>query len=188
MARKKVLDLNADSTIEWAKVGQQLNGYYLGFKTVTTDFGPSKLHVLVTDAGTVGCWGSAQLDSKLGTVAKGTATFITFGGKTKIAGGKTMKNFDVEYDDDDKMEVSSTVVNFSNDSTESDDDNTAADDDTQDIDQDAPAGEEDDNDTEINAAAEPAPKKGLPAGPTPEQKSKANAMLAKLQAKKPRAA
>lgn len=110
MARKKVIDLNADSTLKFEKPGQKFQGYYVGSKTVNSGMGPSQLHVFQTDEGNVGVWGSAQLNAKLAQCL-GYLTFITYLKKIKVPKG-TMKTFEVEYDDEQKIDVAGTQVNF----------------------------------------------------------------------------
>jgi hypothetical protein len=114
MARKKVIDLNADSTFKFEKPGQELEGYYIGSKTVNSGMGPSKLHVLQTAEGSVGAWGSAQLDAKLAQIQAenpGAKVFIKYTKKIKVPKGM-MKVFEVEYDDEDRIDVGGTQVNF----------------------------------------------------------------------------
>lgn len=113
MTRKKVIDLDADQTLKFTEKGQTFEGHYIGNREVKTDFGASKLHVFKTAEGNQGLWGSAKMDSKLATVPAGCMTFITYGGKVKIPGGKTMHKYEVEYDDEDTIDVSSTEINLS---------------------------------------------------------------------------
>lgn len=116
---RKIIDLQADSTIQMDKVGQKAVGNYLGFKTVTTGFGPSKLHVLAGEGGTLGVWGGAQLDAKLATVPKGALTFVTFTTKSVIKNGKrTPKGYDVEYDDENIMDIGNVAVSLSKEPAE----------------------------------------------------------------------
>lgn len=119
MARKKVIDLNADKTIKFGNPqrqpgalpkGSTFEGYYIGAKQVTTSMGPSTLHVFQTDKGNVGIWGSAQLNAKLSSL-HGMKTFIKFVNEVKVPKG-TMKNFEVEYDDEDTIDVGGSQVNF----------------------------------------------------------------------------
>lgn len=125
MARKKVIDLQADKCIGFGdkpgqkKPGQEVSGYYLGSRNVKTEMGPSTLHILQTaDGSTLGVWGSAQLNGKLEQIAKGTMVFIVYKKKIKVPRG-TMKVFEVEYDDEDTIHVEQTEVNFTSNSDES---------------------------------------------------------------------
>jgi hypothetical protein len=110
MARKTVQDLDCDTTAEFEKPGQSVEGFYLGNKTIETEFGKSKLHVFKGEDGSnFGVYGSHKLDEKLNSVPLGYMTFITFQGKVKIPGGKTMKKFDVDYDDEIALEGSAPI-------------------------------------------------------------------------------
>lgn len=123
MARKKVIDLNADTTVGFGnkpgqiKAGQTLEGFFLGSKSVSTKTGPSTLHVLQTEKGNLGLWGSANLNSKLAQIAVGTMVFITYKKMIKVPKG-TMKLFEVEYDDEQSIHAEEVDVNFSTASSE----------------------------------------------------------------------
>lgn len=108
MARKIIIDLDCDSTVEWTAKGQVAEGYYLGFKNINTDYGAAKLHIFKGEKGNFGIYGAKQLDEKLGTVTIGNYTDVTFEGKVKLPGGKTMKKFVVGQDDENTIEVSGT--------------------------------------------------------------------------------
>lgn len=122
MARRKVLDLDADQTVKFEEKGQEFAGYYIGSKKVKSDFGFSLLHVFqAEDKSTVGIWGSSKLDSKLGSVQPGEMTYITYLGKVKIPGGKTMHKYDVDADDELKIDVGSVTINYENSEEPTDD-------------------------------------------------------------------
>ncbi len=104
MARKTVLDLSGIPMFKFEKQGEEFSGYYVGKKEITTDYGPGMIHAFQTDKGLEGIYGSAQIDSKLGSIAFGNKVFVTFSGKRKIPGGKTLKEFIVEWDDEDTVD------------------------------------------------------------------------------------
>lgn len=180
MARKKVIDLNADSTIKFGRQegalrkGSTFEGYYIGGKTVQSSMGPSQLHVFQTDEGNVGVWGSAQLNAKLQGL-QGMKTFIKFVNEIKVPKG-TMKVFEVEYDDEDTIDVASTQVNFQQgdepESEEAEEETEAASEEEE-----VPAEEE-----EEAPAPAPAPKKALPQASV-TQKPKAAMPSAEAQAR-----
>lgn len=114
MARKTVIDLDADQTVKFEKAGQEFEGHYIGSKKVKSDFGFSLLHVFSTEDGNTGVWGSAKLDAKLAQVPPGCKAFITYNGKVKIPGGKTMHKFDVGFDDEDTIDVGTVSLSFNN--------------------------------------------------------------------------
>lgn len=116
MARQKVLDLDTDKIVKFEKRGQSFKGYYLGTRRVNTGMSESSLHVFSCEGENVGMWGSAKLDRLIGSVPKGHMTFVTFQGKRKIGGGKTLKMFDLEFDDQNRL---TDVVDTSDNSTES---------------------------------------------------------------------
>lgn len=188
MARKRVSDLDASSTVEFEKVGQTVQGYYIGAKIVTTDYGKSKLHILQTEAGNVGVWGSAKLDEKLGAVEPGYLTFITYRGKVKLPGGKTMKKFDVEYDDEEKAEISTAALR----ATAADDEEAIEeeeetvesaeeiDEEAQDIDEETmEAADEDEEEAPPAKAAKRPLTKGRPASVSREQANAVTNLLSK---------
>lgn len=115
MARRPVLDLEADKTVEFTTKGQEFSGYYLGYKTVANSLskdGISKLHIFQTEEGKVGVWGTAKLNAKLqgilertNTTQQAYMTFVTYGGKVKLGVGKTQHLFDIEYDDEISLDL-----------------------------------------------------------------------------------
>lgn len=107
MARKKVISLNADITIEYKdKPGTKWEGFYIGFKTVETNYGPTKLHHFVTDKGTVAAWGAGQLDGDLALIPRGTYAFVEFVKKIPGTKGRNPRLvFNVDFDDELTMDV-----------------------------------------------------------------------------------
>lgn len=184
MARKKVIELSADTTIEWDAPGRKIEGYYLGYKTVNGEYGPCRLHCFANDAGSVGGWGKTQLDKLLETVEVGCMSWVEFTGRgPKTKGKQPAYLFSVEWDDEDKIDTSTIVTQYNKDAkadAEETEEETSEDE-SQD------AGDEPDEDdeaeTEKNPAAEVQTKKGAPTGPTAEQKSKAANMVNKIKAK-----
>lgn len=184
MARKKVIDLDASSTFSFEKEGQVFEGFYIGFKTVTTSFGPSQLHVFQTEDGSVGVWGSAQLNAKLATIKKGSMTYITYLEKVKVPKG-SMKVFSVEFDDEISIDVGTTAINFQQ-TSEPEADQPGAEE-PADVDPNEP--DEPEEAEEILppppkvAAKAPAPKPAVTSVISPEQKAKAQALLNKQRSK-----
>jgi hypothetical protein len=184
MARKKVIDLNADTTIKFGDPrrqpgalpkGSTFEGYYVGSKEVTTSMGPSRLHVFQTDKGNVGVWGSAQLNAKLQGL-QGMMTFIKFVNEIKVPKG-TMKNFEVEYDDEQTIDVGGAEVNFRNAGSEpeAEEEDTAAEE---------PAEDDAEEATEDDAEEEPAPApRRAPPAAAVTQKPRAAAPSAEQQAR-----
>lgn len=122
MARRKIIDLDAEKTASFDKKGDSFQGYYLGSRRVNTGVSESNLHIFSYENENVGVWGSAKLDQLLGQVPKGTMTYITYGGKRSLGGGKTLKMFDVECDDENVLEGITTVNSSSSVEESSSDD------------------------------------------------------------------
>lgn len=120
MARRPVLDLDAEKTISFDTKGQEFEGFYLGYKTVRNDLskdGISKLHIFHTEEGKVGIWGTKKLNDKLQGILEQTQrtqkaymTFVTYGGKVKLGIGKTQHNFDVDFDDEITMDMGAVAT------------------------------------------------------------------------------
>lgn len=74
MARQKVVTLRTNTVVALhANPGTEYSGYYLGYKVVDSDYGPTKIHVLEGENGNLGVWGFPDLDSQLATVMQNTA-------------------------------------------------------------------------------------------------------------------
>jgi hypothetical protein len=112
MAFKKIQDLNCDITIALGgrdkKTGKanlsQLEGYFLGSRTVTTKKGPAKLHAIQTSDGVVGVWGKTDLNRKMENAIVGAMTRITQKGTVETPNGPMYK-YTVEVDEDNSVEV-----------------------------------------------------------------------------------
>lgn len=140
MAYERVTDLSCDTVVKLGGVDDktkkanptELEGYYLGFRTVTTTNGESKIHVFQTPSGNLGTWGSKDLNDKLQQVKPGAMSLVNFTGKKKLQGGKTLNTFSVQQDKENVLDVSgfsaasesyqdSEVDNNSDDDTVDDD-------------------------------------------------------------------
>lgn len=110
MARKQVHSLDCEKTFGFGPEenqipkGKEFKGYYLGSKKVKSEYGEQLVHIFKTAKGNVGLWGSANLNSNLAQIEPGCMTFVTYNEKIKLAGGKSMKKFSVEFDDEDKID------------------------------------------------------------------------------------
>lgn len=189
MAIRKVIDLNADTTVTFDKPGQKLQGYYIGFKTVTTSFGPSKLHIFQGENGTVGAWGCSNLDAKLTPSAHGHPGFklgmmayITYTTASKLLKGRrTPKVFDVEFDDEDIIDVSNVAVSLSQEpADDSETPDTGYEQETPDSDPYEPEAEEEQEEAPPVQTAPP--RKGAPVPLSQATKTKAQEILARARA------
>lgn len=181
MARKKVIDLNADTTIGFEKPGQTVSGYYVGAKPVKTKYGTSQLHHLQSDTGMIGVWGSQQLDSKLASIPKGSMVYIKYLKKIQVKNG-SMKTFDVEFDDEESIDVSNIEVNYQAGAATEEEPTPDADaNEAQDVDPDEPDADEE---KDVDQTPPPPPvKKGTATEISAAQKAKAAALLNKQRSK-----
>lgn len=168
MARKSIQDLSTVGTVEFKNAGQEFAGYYLGFRNVTSDYGTHKLHVFNTPEGNIGAWGSTKLDELLSKVTAGAMTYITYQGKVKLSGARTMKKYAVDFDDELTIDIS-TVAGAS-DAAES-----AADE----IDSDTEYEASDDSDAPAIAPAARSSAKAGNANVTQAHVSKVDSLLSK---------
>ena len=141
MSFKEVSSLDADVTIALGKKNKetgkpypkQIEGYYLGSRTVENKRGESQLHFLQTANGNVGVWGTTDLNRKLSGVEAGTMIRVTSTG-TKPTPNGDMYTYKVEVDSENTIEVSasdntSTVDDGDEDYGASEDGDTDNDDD-----------------------------------------------------------
>lgn len=137
MAYEKLADLSTDTVYKIggvdSKTGKpnpiEIEGYYLGSRTVpNNNGGTSAIHVFQTPKGNIGAWGTADLNSKLGSVALGTQTLVEYKGKRKLTGGKTKHMYDVSVDKNNTVDVPKLTAGAANDVVEYADDSETDDD------------------------------------------------------------
>jgi hypothetical protein len=103
----------------------QVEGYYIGFKSTESKYGPSKLHVFQTREGNVGVWGKSHLDAQLGQVTPGTMVRATFIGTVKSSKGNDMLKYKIEVDKTQCINVVAPPIESAASGTEDfDDDNS----------------------------------------------------------------
>lgn len=108
MAYEKLTDLGTDQVFALGHGDdkkEQVEGYYLGSRTVTTSNGPSTIHVFQTPKGNVGVWGTKKLNDNLGNNTRGSMLLIQYKGKVKLQGGKTQHTYEFNIDRDNTIEV-----------------------------------------------------------------------------------
>lgn len=103
MAFKKVVSGGDAAKYKFEKVGQTLEGYLISKGTITIEDKDVSRYVVKTDNDTVAFLGSHQLNEGLAPIAEGTRIRVTFLGAKKLAGGRRVNNFDIEYNDEDTM-------------------------------------------------------------------------------------
>lgn len=136
MAYEKVVDLSTDTVVKLGGVDNKTNkpnptsmeGYYLGFRSVKSDTGTSLIHVFQTPKGNQGVWGTADLNSKLGTIALGTQTLVEYKGKKKLAGGKTKHMYDVSRDPENVIDVPKSASTVTSSYADDEDDRAESED------------------------------------------------------------
>ena len=86
----------------------QVEGYYLGNKKVDSPkakSGFAYLHVFQTAKGNLGVWGKTDMDKKLLSITPGTMTRVTFAGTKPTKTGNDMYVYNVEFDDENTIDV-----------------------------------------------------------------------------------
>lgn len=177
MAKKLVYDQETEGTVSFEKKGQTFEGYYKGYTERQGKFGVSKLHAFETEGGSVGIWGSSNLDTKLSAIEKGCMTYITYQGKVDLPSGMTLKKFEVYVDDE--LRLDSAILAAP--AVEEDAVEEAVDEDQSDIDEDTmEASDEEEEDVAPKAPLARKPiTKGKPATVTREAASAVEGLLSK---------
>lgn len=100
MAFKTIDDERSSEKYKFEKPGQVLEGYYLGATIIDIKGKKVTKHTFKSADATVGTLGSIDLNTKLGKVAPGSMTRVTYKELKKLPGGNTLKVFKVEEDRD----------------------------------------------------------------------------------------
>ena len=144
-----------------------VDGYYMGFTTVTNDFGEAKKHQFQTANGLVGVWGKTRLDRELARWKLGTRIVATVLPE-KVKAGKFMAyEYDVAGDEQDVLDVQGAAPTEEESSGD-----------------DRYAGEYSDSDEEETSVDEVAPPRTVAprqptAAPSAANQAKTKALLAK---------
>ena len=118
MAYEKVSDLSTDTVVKLGGVNSKtgkpnplnMEGYYLGSRTVKSENGVSAIHVFQTPKGNQGVWGTADINTKLGQIKPGTMVLVEYVEKRKLQGGKTKHVYSVSFDKDNTIEVAASTA------------------------------------------------------------------------------
>lgn len=113
MAYEKMADLGTDTVSALggtnSKTGKpnpsQVEGYYLGARSVVTSTGASVIHVFQTPKGNEGVWGTKKLNDNLTRTVVGKMVLVKYKGKIKITGGKTQHTYEFFIDKSNAIEV-----------------------------------------------------------------------------------
>lgn len=177
MAYKEKLQLSTDKTITIGGASAdgkpnptKIEGFYLGAKTVDSDFGPGKLHIFQTAEGNVGVWGKTHLNGLLSPDLTGTMVLVTFAGMKAPSkkGRRPSYSYKVQYNSENTIDVTGLAATQETEQVSDNeyyDDNGSDDSDT-DV----------DYDTAVTKAATP-PAKAATA-PSAERQAKVRALLA----------
>lgn len=194
MSFKEVASLDASTTIALGGKNEKtskanptaVTGHYLGYRTVTTEYGPAKLHVFSTDKGNVGVWGKTNMNTKLEGVEPGQLVRVSFTGMQKVPGRRDMYKYKVEVDTENTIDVgglaAATEEETQDDGSEPNEEYTNEDFDPNDdsLDESDVEDESEELDTPPPARAT-APKKAAPV-PTADRQAKVKALLNKGRA------
>ncbi len=174
MAMKKRVDTGNGEQFKFEEIGQELLGYYIGSFAFDGEYGPTLKHVFKTEKGLSVVFGQTHLTGLLEGLTPGVLTRVTLTGTKKVKKGNPMKVYELEYDEDDAIDVESVAAS-TNSSEESEPE----------------YNEEESNEVEEPAAppartaprasAAPAAARSTPpkSSVTPEQRSRAAALLSK---------
>jgi hypothetical protein len=95
----------------------QVEGYFLGSKDCSTDFGPAKLHIFQTPEGNVGVWGKTFMNRLLTDDLKGQMVKVVFDGMGVAQKGRQAPyKFKVYSDADNTVDVGEFDPNASEES------------------------------------------------------------------------
>lgn len=82
-------------------VGSKLEGVYESKEEFTGDFGDTIKYVIVApDNVKYGVYGTASLNRQFSKVPEGSYVWIEFTGETTSKAGRTVKTFNVDFDDE----------------------------------------------------------------------------------------
>lgn len=91
---------------KFEKVGDMVEGHLVQAGTITLEDKDVMKYVVQKEGGErVGFLGSFKLDEGLKGMPLGTMIRVTYIKKERLKGGKTLKMFDIEYDDENVIEV-----------------------------------------------------------------------------------
>lgn len=128
MGYQKKSNLSTETTVQLGGVNKKTNkpnpisieGYYLGAKNINGTYGPGKLHIFQTLSGNVGLYGKTNSDRLLSSEHVGQMCKLVFTGMGKAQKGRNPSyNYELFFDVDNTVAVSSEAVQSFGDSEES---------------------------------------------------------------------
>lgn len=110
MAFKKKTDIGQTEGFKFEKLKQSLEGHYIGTFGIIIDNRDVKKHVFSTSKGLISVLGQTHLTQLLEGIEVGVLTRVTYVGTKKTKPGRQpMKLFELEYDEEDRIEVGAVV-------------------------------------------------------------------------------
>lgn len=80
--------------------GDSLQGVYIAKQTFQGNYGESVKYVIDCNGTMYGVFGSASLDSQFAQIPVDSFVWITYKGEVQSKNGRTVKQYDVDYDDE----------------------------------------------------------------------------------------
>lgn len=109
MALRTKLDTRNTTNFKFEKVGQKLQGYYIGTFDEVINGREVKKHVFKTELGLESVLGQTHLTNLLSGIDKGIFIVATFVGTKKTKQPQPMKLFELQYDEEDTIDASAVV-------------------------------------------------------------------------------
>lgn len=105
MAFRRKQDVGSGDQFKFEKVGQKLQGHYLGSFDHDGKYGPTKKHVFKTTKGIKVVFGQTHLTQLLEGEAAGPMMIATYVGDKKVQKGNPMKEFTLDIDPDQVLDA-----------------------------------------------------------------------------------
>lgn len=120
MALKEKPKAGSGTRVDFAKIGDKLEGYYCGSFPFEGDYGPTKIHQFKNDKGLFSVFGQKQLMDDLSEDMVGCWTVLVYEKDipSKKKGFKAMKSFKILFDDEDVVDVSAVAAAAESDASE----------------------------------------------------------------------
>lgn len=122
MAYVTKFDGRTDKTIKIGGEGNptSIEGYFLGSKDTSSDFGPGKLHLFQTEEGVIGVWGKTRMNNLLTADLRGQMVLVNFTGMIAPSkkGRRPSYGYKVQHDTQNVIDVSNIDLTSTLESSE----------------------------------------------------------------------
>lgn len=172
MALKKITPTDNAEGFKFEKKGDKIDGYYIKTTEVTIDGRPVKKHIFKTAKGLVSVLGQFQLGQQLAEVPTGSRVVAVLLGIQKLKAGKTMKLYDVSFDDEDGLD--SGTVEAASEAVETE---------LEEVEEDDVSVDSEEEPLDVAPAARATPPKTVAKPPTADAQARVQALLAKSRSK-----